>query len=115
MIALEAHFLDLILELAAMRQPVTATDALALINSMISTSDLSASVIEWKKKHLPGSFDDDRAALLGKKYWQNFKKRHPEIKQKRQYILMQIERTGATLTTSSTCMTMYILPWLPVK
>jgi len=83
MIALEAHFLDLILELAAMRQPVTATDALALINSMISTSDLSAAVIEWKKKHLPGSFDDDRAALLGKKYCQNFKKRHPEIKQKK--------------------------------
>jgi hypothetical protein len=50
MIALEAHFLDLILELAAMRQPVTATDAINLINSMITTSNLSEDIIEWKKK-----------------------------------------------------------------
>jgi hypothetical protein len=83
MLALEAHFLDMILELAAMRQPVTPTDALALINSMISTSNLSNAIVAWKKKHLPGTFDDDRSAVLGKKYWQNFKKRHPEIKQKK--------------------------------
>jgi hypothetical protein len=50
MIALEAHFLDMTLELAAMRQPVTPTDALALINSMISTSNLSDVIIAWKKK-----------------------------------------------------------------
>jgi hypothetical protein len=37
MIALEAHFLDLILELAAMHQPETATDAINLINFMIAT------------------------------------------------------------------------------
>ncbi|MFN9978796.1 MAG: hypothetical protein ACK53Y_02720, partial [bacterium] len=61
MIALEAHFLDLILELAAMRQPVTATDAINLINSMITTSNLSEDIIEWKKKHLPGEFEDDKA------------------------------------------------------
>jgi hypothetical protein len=52
MIALEAHFLDLILELAAMRQPVTATDAINLINSMITTSNLSEDIIEWKKKNI---------------------------------------------------------------
>jgi hypothetical protein len=45
MLVLEAHFLDMILDLAAMRQPVTPTDALALINSMISTSDLSNAII----------------------------------------------------------------------
>ena len=53
MIALEAHFLDMILELAATHQPVTLTDALALINSMISTSNSSNAIIAWKKKHLP--------------------------------------------------------------
>ncbi len=50
MIALEAHFLDMILKLAAMHQPVTLTDALALINSMISTSNISDAIIAWKKK-----------------------------------------------------------------
>ena len=83
MIALEAHFLDTILELAAMRQPVTTTDAVSLINSMVSTSNLSNEIVEWKKKHLPGDFESDESAHLGKKYWQNFKKRHPEIKQKK--------------------------------
>jgi hypothetical protein len=83
MITLEAHFLDMILELAATHQPVTLTDALALINSMISTSNLSNAIIAWKKKHLPGTFDNERSAILGKKYWQNLKKRNPEIKQKK--------------------------------
>ncbi len=36
-----------------------------------------------EEKNLPGTFVDDRSAILGKKYWQNFKKRHPEIKQKK--------------------------------
>jgi hypothetical protein len=83
MLALEAHFLDMILELAAMRQPVTVTDAISLINSMISTSNLWNEIVEWKKKHLPGEFNSDESACLGEKYWQNFKKRQPEIKQKK--------------------------------
>jgi len=36
-----------------------------------------------EKKHLPGEFEDDKAGRLGKKYRRNFKKRHPEIKQKK--------------------------------
>jgi hypothetical protein len=83
MIAFEAHFLNTILELAAMHQPVTLTDAVSRINSMVSTSNLSNEIVEWKKKHLPGEFESDESARLGKKYWQNFKKRHPEIKQKK--------------------------------
>jgi hypothetical protein len=39
--------------------------------------------LNGKKKHLPGEFEDDKAGQLGKKYWRNFKKRHPEIKQKK--------------------------------
>jgi hypothetical protein len=45
MIALEAHFSDLILELAAMGQPVTSINALALINFVISTFNISTSII----------------------------------------------------------------------
>ena len=50
---------------------------------MIATSNLSDEIVAWKRKHLPGAFDDERSGVLGKKYWQNFKKRHPEIKQKK--------------------------------
>ena len=80
---LRGPFLDVILELAATHQPVTATDAIALINSMIATSNLSQEIIEWKKRHHPGEFEDNESACLGKKYWRNFKKRHHEIKQRK--------------------------------
>ena len=50
MIGIEAHFVDLILQLASMRQPLTATDALNVINSMVETSKLGKEVMEWKKK-----------------------------------------------------------------
>ena len=83
MIALEAHFLDLLLQLAAMRQPVSTKQALQLINSMVATTNLKESIIAWKKANLPGSFDDEKAQYLGPKYWKNFKKRHPELKQRK--------------------------------
>ncbi len=83
MIALEVHFLNTILQLAAMQKPVTASDAFQLINSMVSTFDLSEEIIPWKKKHLPGTFDDDRSVFFGIKCWLNLKKRYPEIKQKK--------------------------------
>jgi hypothetical protein len=83
MIALEAHFLDALLQLAAMRQPVTTKQALQLINSMVTTTNLKQSIIAWKKTNLPGSFEDEKAQYLGPKYWKNFKKRHPELKQRR--------------------------------
>ncbi len=80
LIAIEAHFLDVIIQLAAMRQPLTCFGALNLINSMISSSNLSDYVIEWKEKHKISGEDKHR---LGMKYWHNFKKRHPEINTKR--------------------------------
>jgi hypothetical protein len=52
-----------------MHQPVTLTDAIALINSMFATSNLSQK--------------NNDSACLGKKYWQNFKKRHPKINKKK--------------------------------
>jgi len=51
LIAIEAHFLDVILQLAAMRQPLTAIGALNVISSMISSSNLQDYVTEWKEKH----------------------------------------------------------------
>jgi hypothetical protein len=51
LIFVEAHFLDIILNLAAMRQPLTASGALNLINSLISSRNLQDHVIEWKEKH----------------------------------------------------------------
>jgi hypothetical protein len=46
LVAAEAHFLEVILELANMRQPVTASGAMNIINSMIASSELQEDVIQ---------------------------------------------------------------------
>jgi hypothetical protein len=33
---------------------------------MVSMSDLSEEIVSWRKKHLPGTFDGDHSAILGK-------------------------------------------------
>ncbi len=50
-------------------------------------------IVQWKAKHLSIVDDDEdddettgiskSTAYLGKKYWQNFRKRHPKIKTKK--------------------------------
>jgi hypothetical protein len=45
MLALEAHFVDVILQLASMQQSVSTREALELINSMVKTQNLSASIV----------------------------------------------------------------------
>jgi len=78
LIAIEAHFLEMILQLASMRQSLTAAGSLNLINSMIQSNNLQDEFAAWKKKHNI-SGENDYSQQLGQKYWQNFKKRHPEI------------------------------------
>ncbi len=83
MVTVEAHVVDWILQLAAMRQPVTPKMALQLINSIIKGTGVEDMVCEWKKKHLKESeIDEDTGPLLGHKYWLNFMKRHPQLKSK---------------------------------
>jgi hypothetical protein len=75
----EDHFLDVILQMAGMHQPLTAYGALNLINSMISSSNLQHSLIKWKEKH---KIKGDENVKVGIRYWQNFRKCHPEINTK---------------------------------
>jgi hypothetical protein len=49
LVTIEATFIEVLLELAAMRQPLTAREALNLINSMIKDSCIQEELIEWKK------------------------------------------------------------------
>ena len=50
---LEAHFVDILLQLAMMRQPVNKSTALNLINSLVETAQLQDYIVEWKEKNLP--------------------------------------------------------------
>jgi hypothetical protein len=46
LIALEAHFLDIILHLALMRQPLTPHGVISLINSLVERSDLHHDIMQ---------------------------------------------------------------------
>jgi hypothetical protein len=80
MIGMEVHLTDIILQIASKRQPLTATKALNLINSLDETRKVEKQVIEWKNQNLPPGDKGQITAYLGKSYKQNFKKRHPELK-----------------------------------
>jgi hypothetical protein len=53
---------------------------------MVETSDLKDDIVKWKEKYLlDGSITtkDGENTYLGKQYWRNFKKWHPELKTKK--------------------------------
>jgi hypothetical protein len=50
LVAVEAHFLEIILELASIRQPVTAAGAMNITNSLIASSNMQEEIIAWRKK-----------------------------------------------------------------
>jgi hypothetical protein len=45
LVAIEAHFFEVILELASMHQPVAAAGAMNIMNSLIATSNLQEELI----------------------------------------------------------------------
>jgi hypothetical protein len=75
---LEPFFVETIMNLAAMRQPVTPTEALQFINSTIRSSGLEGKVKDWKVKHCNLIMEDDNEPV-SKKYWAGFLMRHPPL------------------------------------
>jgi hypothetical protein len=73
----KAHFIDIILQLSAMHQPLIASRAPCIINSLVETSNMQKEIIEWKANNLPEDDDDNnedkgegkakKLAYLGKK------------------------------------------------
>jgi len=92
LLGIEAHFIDIILQLSAVCQPLSASSALSVINSLVDNCNMQKEIIEWKKKCLPDDVVVNEAEEgskkrlahlgIGKAYWKNFKKRHPELKTK---------------------------------
>jgi len=91
LIGIEAHFVDIILQLSAMCQPLSASSALSVINSLVENCNMQKEIIEWKKKCLPDGIVVNEAeegsekslARLGKAYWKKFQKQHQELKTKK--------------------------------
>ncbi len=64
LIVLETHFLDIILQLAVMHQPLTPSGAIQMINPLVETSHFQREIIEWKAKHLELKEDDTTVKIL---------------------------------------------------
>ena len=56
-------------------QPLTREEAIAIINDMISKTEISDSLREFQKVRTL-STETERYGLVGKNWWQGFKKRH---------------------------------------
>ena len=63
--AVEAHLLDVMLQLAAMRAPVMPKIGLEIANSMVKGTVTEAQIVKC---------NEDDPAKLGQKYWHNFLK-----------------------------------------
>jgi hypothetical protein len=51
MLDVEPYLVDLIIQLGEMRQPITTSQGLQLVNSLINGRSIEKKVIDWKKKN----------------------------------------------------------------
>ena len=70
--SLDDTIVDLILMMARIRQCLTPSSGLALVNSMIDGQPTQQDLIEWKKKFCKS----DATGTVGKSYWRAFMKRN---------------------------------------
>ena len=79
LISIEDSVVQIIIQMARIRQSLTPSKGLQLVNDMIHNTPLQTDLIKWKEKHTSNATD-----TLGRKYWKNFMRRHKDkIKSKR--------------------------------
>ena len=71
--ALEEVVVELIIQMARIRQSLTPSKGLDLVNSLICGTEHQHALIEWKKKHTAHA---NVSGSVGIKYWRNFMKKH---------------------------------------
>jgi len=71
----EMHALDIICQMAKLRQPLTPQEALKLMNLLIGGTVTATEVNEWKAKHIPqheNENEEGETKRLGLGYWHGF-------------------------------------------
>jgi len=69
----EQDVVSVMIQMAQLRQCVTPSQAIQLINEMIKGTDAQRNLIAWKRKYSFGSSGD-----VGSQYWRNLKKRNTD-------------------------------------
>ena len=73
MASVEPHLVELICAMAEIRTCLTASEAIALANSLILGTETERRIIKWKKAR--NQYGDNSPVILGQKWWKLFKKR----------------------------------------
>ena len=70
--SIDNTIVSLVLMMARIRQCVTPSTGLALVNSLIDGQPIQDQLIQWKKKYCVS----DQSGTIGKAYWRNFMNRN---------------------------------------
>jgi hypothetical protein len=69
----ELASVEICIQMGKIRQPLTRDKAIAIMNDMISKTEMSASLTEFQKVRTSNS---QNYGLVGRNWWHGFKKRH---------------------------------------
>ena len=72
MSCIEPHLVELISAMGQIRRSLTGSESLSLANDLIYGTQVEKDIIQWKKSR---NEYNPNAPVLGKKYWQLFKRR----------------------------------------
>ena len=78
MLAIEPYMVELIHQLAQMRNPISVSDGLRLANSLISGTKIGDSVNSWRQTH-SSAYRSNKNPKLGMGYWRGFMKRNKDL------------------------------------
>ena len=71
LVKIEPIIVNIIVQTARMRQCLTPSKGLMLVNSLINGTSVPKKLIEWKRNNTPNFIGN-----LGEGYWRNFMKRN---------------------------------------
>ena len=78
MLAIEPYMVELIHQLARMRNPISVSDGLRLANSLISGTKIGVSINSWRQTH-SSAYRSNKNPKLGMGYWRGFMKRNKDL------------------------------------
>ena len=69
----ELALVEICIQMGKIRQPLTCEEAIAIMNDMISETEMSDSLTQFQKVRTPNS---GTIGVVGRNWWRGFKKRH---------------------------------------
>ena len=72
----EMALVEICIQMGKMRQPLTRDEAIAIMNDMISDTEMAERLTDFQRVR---TLNTNRYGIVGKNWWQGFKKRHSSL------------------------------------